>query len=477
MANLSDVMLTITSRKAIVMNGIAMVLLVIIDLLMTRQILPRGREAEDIMFILTVIICYGVGSWLFFKFTERISSRIRTRSRFFKLVHEFAIIVQFSLLGILLIIIFGNLASCYDYFSYCMTTRPLAVSVNAIASASAGVMLGLVAYKFLAWYRINNRNYIVLLYGIGAAALIMSITVDAGDKILLQKVVEENSPQGAVLESSWIYKTFEKYDGQVQYKVVNPEMTTLYVVPGSLTAIHKFLVYLVSDTPYVCTWAGTLLLLRQLYLSSGKRGKTSFPIRYWVLLSVPLLLYIIGSGIIFSLPPSDDPNRYYYRILFRAGTIGSSALFGIAFYVIVREVEQRRKIPLDEIKDYLTISAIGIVMIGISNEASGLQQTYGVAAHGLVFLSAFLYGIGLYYSAISISEDSSLRKIIRKSALELLDDIGTAQMEQEVQKRILKIVKSNKEKLEAGTGISCSVTEDDVKEYLEILKQELPKKT
>jgi hypothetical protein len=458
-ANLSDVMLTFTSRKAIVMNGIAMVLLVIIDLLMTRQILPRGREAEDIMFILTVIICYGVGSWLFFKFTERISSRIRNRSRFFKLVHKFAIIVQFSLLGILLIIIFGNLVSCYDYFSYCMTTRPLAVSVNAIASTSAGVMLGLVAY------------------GIGAAALIMSITVDAGDKILLQKVVEENSPQGAVLESSWIYKTFEKYDGQVQYKVANPEMTTLYVVPGSLTAIHKFLVYLVSDTPYVCTWAGTLLLLRQLYLSSGKRGKTSFPIRYWVLLSVPLLLYIIGSGIIFSLPPSDDPNRYYYRILFRAGTIGSSALFGIAFYVIVREVEQRRKIPLDEIKDYLTISAIGIVMIGISNEASGLQQTYGVAAHGLVFLSAFLYGIGLYYSAISISEDSSLRKTIRKSALELLDDIGTAQMEQEVQKRILKIVKSNKEKLEAGTGVSCSVTEDDVKEYLEILKQELPKKT
>jgi predicted permease len=68
------------------MNGIAMVVLVIIDLLITRQILPRGREAEDIMFILTVIICYGVGSWLFFKFTERISSRIRNRSRFFKLV-------------------------------------------------------------------------------------------------------------------------------------------------------------------------------------------------------------------------------------------------------------------------------------------------------------------------------------------------------------------------------------------------------
>lgn len=50
-------------------------------------------------------------------------------------------------------------------------------------------------------------------------------------------------------------------------------------------------------------------------------------------------------------------------------------------------------------------------------------------------------------------------------------------MEQDVQKRILKIVKSNKEKLESDTGISCSVTEDDVKEYFEILRQELKPKS
>jgi hypothetical protein len=465
-----------SSRRVAVITGAALVVLVVIDLLMTRQILPRDSKVEDTMFILTVVICYGIGSWILLRYTKRISREMRTRSQFFNLVHRFAIIIQFSLLGILVLIIYGNLTNCYDYFSFCMITRPLAVSVNAIASASAGVVLGLICYKFFSWFGVDRRNYIVLLYGLGAAALILSITVDAGDKILLQRVVEENSPEGASLESAWIYKTFEKYDGQVQYKVVNPETTTLYVVPDSLTAFHKFLVYLVSDTPYVFTWAGTLMLLRQFYISSGRRKNTSFPTRYLILLSIPLVLYIIGSGIIISLPPSDDPNRYYYRILFRAGTIGSSALFGLAFYVITREVEKRGKIAVERIKDYLTVSAIGIVMIGIANEASGLQQTYGVAAHGLVFLSAFLYSVGLYYLAISVSEDSSLRKAIRKSALELLDDIGTAQMEQELRKKILRIVEDNKDKMEEQTGgLSYTVTKNDLKEYMELILDEKKK--
>jgi len=84
----------------------------------------------------------------------------------------------------------------------------------------------------------------------------------------LQQVVEEKSPRGAVPESSWIYKSFEKYQGQVQYKVVNPETTTQYVVPDSMKALHKFLVYLVSNPPYILTWAATLMLLRQFYLSN-----------------------------------------------------------------------------------------------------------------------------------------------------------------------------------------------------------------
>jgi len=57
-----------------------------------------------------------------------------------------------------------------------------------------------------------------------------------------------------------------------------------------------------------------------------------------------------------------------------------------------------------------------------------------------------------------------------------LGDIGTAQMEQELEKRIVKIVEENKKKLEEETGgISYSLTDDDIKEYMVEVIQEKKK--
>jgi hypothetical protein len=192
-------------------------------------------------------------------------------------------------------------------------------------------------------------------------------------------------------------------------------------------------------------------------------------------------LYIIGSGLIISLPPAEDPYRYLFRILFRGGTIGSSILFGISFFIITRKVTEvgmrtRNILSVEKIKDYLTISAIGIVMIGIANEASALQQTFGAAAHGLVLLSSFLFSVGLYYSAISISQDNSLRKLIRKSTVQLLDNIGTAQMTEDLLVKIRKLVMKNQQILEEEAGIRSAINENNLKKDLELIMEERQKK-
>jgi hypothetical protein len=469
------------SRRVSVVTAVVITTLITIDLLATRQILFFDNTWQTIIFVLTIVVAYGLGSLILLTYTRKVRAveLVEKRNHFMKIIYFGVVIVQFSLLTILISIIVGNSVNCPNYVSLCMATRPLATSINAIASTGAGIILGVISFKFFSWFRTSNRNVMVLLYGLAAASLAMSITIDAADKILLQQVVEEKSPRGVVPESSWIYKSFDKYQGQVQYKVVNPETTTQYVVPDSMKALHKFLVYLVSNPPYILTWAATLMLLRQFYLSNYGPG-SKFPIKYWILLSVPLVLYVIGSGLIISLPPAEDPYRYLFRILFRGGTIGSSVLFGISFFIITRKVTEvgirnRNILSVERIKDYLTISAIGIVMIGIANEASALQQTFGAAAHGFVLLSSFMFSVGLYYSAISISQDDSLRKTIRKSAMQLLDNIGTAQMTDEFMARIKRLVVRNQQMLEDEAGIPSELNEKNLKEDMELVMEELRK--
>jgi hypothetical protein len=61
-----------------------------------------------------------------------------------------------------------------------------------------------------------------------------------------------------------------------------------------------------------------------------------------------------------SMAGVDEAYRYYFRILFRAGTIGGNIVFGLAFFVIARRIASSR------IKDYLIITGIGDTMVGIA---------------------------------------------------------------------------------------------------------------
>ena len=92
-----------------------------------------------------------------------------------------------------------------------------------------------------------------------------------------------------------------------------------------------------------------------------------------------------------------------------------------------------------------------------------------------VLLSSFMFSIGLYYSAISISQDDTLRKTIRKSAMQLLDNIGTAQMTEEFMARIKKLVLRNQQMLEDEVGIASELNENNLKEDMELVMEELRK--
>ena len=94
------------NRKITIISGIVIIFLVIIDLLMTRQILSYSNDIGLIMFFLTVIVGFGIGSWILLRYTGKISQEIRSKSHFINLMYWMLTITQFSLLGILLFVPF-----------------------------------------------------------------------------------------------------------------------------------------------------------------------------------------------------------------------------------------------------------------------------------------------------------------------------------------------------------------------------------
>jgi hypothetical protein len=455
---------SLTNPKVSISTAAVIIILIIVDLFATRQILYLDNTSEIILFTLTVIVGYGLGSWILLEYTRRVTASLRSRSLLINTTHWTVTAIQFSLFVILLSVLFNNSINCFDYFSKCTNVRTETTLVYVISTIAASIIMGIISFKFFSWYSINKRNFMVLFFGLSTATFAIAITEDAYTKLIFIYVLEEKSPSGAEPQASFIYLNSEKYKGEIQYKVVNPDTTSLWILPSSLVSLKNSLDYLAA-LPYVFTWLGVAALLRH-YYKSVKPGK--FPIKFWIILAIPLVLYLIGSGLIISLP-ADIPYRFYFRLIFRGGTIASSLLFGLAFYVTTRNVTTVK------VRDYLAISAMGIIPIGIANEISALQQTYGVAAHSLVFLSSYLFVIGLYSLAISVSQDSSLRKSIRKSTLELLGEMGTAQMEQETLGKIRKLAQNNKQDLEDQSGISSSLTTDAVRNYTELVIAEMRK--
>jgi hypothetical protein len=83
------------------------------------------------------------------------------------------------------------------------------------------------------------------------------------------------------------------------------------------------------------------------------------------------------------------------------------------------------------VRDFMIISAYGLVLLFTSNQANilvfGPYPPFGLATISFMGLSSYLVLVGIYYSAISVAEDSKLRQSIGHFALEeakLLDSMA-----------------------------------------------------
>ncbi len=86
--------------------------------------------------------------------------------------------------------------------------------------------------------------------------------------------------------------------------------------------------------------------------------------------------------------------------------------------------------------------------------------------------------IGIYSSAIKVSSDIEIRKIIRKSITEqskFLDDIGSAQIEHQLETQALNLSKEHSEQLASSAGIQSEIPTEELKDYVRKAIEEIDK--
>jgi hypothetical protein len=123
--------------------------LVTIDLLATRQVIPVDSLSEPVIFILTVVVGYGIGSWILFVYTSQITKEIRQKSSLIKWMHLSMWSVQFFLAFLLILVVYTG------------DTSVLTSSVYTISSLAATCILTIMSVKFFMWYGSKKESKII----------------------------------------------------------------------------------------------------------------------------------------------------------------------------------------------------------------------------------------------------------------------------------------------------------------------------
>lgn len=319
------------------------------------------------------------------------------------------------------------------------------VFVTYVSNFFTAGLLVLFALRFISWYKDKSHSLGILLYALAFLILAVSeILAGLGSEYLLSQKEDIITPISEVKFTNF------------------PE--------GSFYNIYFSFSRYVGYSSFLLTLIASALLL---YHYSKK---TNTP-RMIIILALPILSYT--SSILDALNIYDtdtNPDLFSYYIYQTLVAISAGSLFAFCFWIV------SRKLPKSSIKTFLNITAYGFILLSLTNNVGVTTASYppfGINALSLLSLSSYFVLFGLYSSALSLSQDITLRQHLRsiaKNDNNLLSSIGTAQMEREVNRAIgeLKDVADEHEKeLAEKTGIETPIAESEVEDYLKQVIEEV----
>ena len=392
--------------------------------------------------VVLFVAIFGVYAFGQFFILEMVKSKNRQVSGSIGIRENLITIVQYALTSIIVIVILEILFSSQYH-------RDLLIASTTISYGAAIFLTALLAWKLFSWYKIHKKQSLVLLFGLAAAGIALtSISYLFWSDAVL------------VMKASVVFPESE-VNFDPGYEEGSPLNLLDYVLHVTLTAFVLLL------------WGGTVVLLYHNFKRIGQ-------VKFWVLVTLPVISFMGILTVLYqelaptSLAPILTPPNLMIPIwlLYYSG-LSMGVIIGLSFILIGRFLEHGT-----HSRDYMIITGFGFVIFIWAYSAiltHAAYPPYGIATVSALPLSLFMILNGLSYSAISVAQDETLRRSIRKSVkdMKFLGSIGTAQMEQELQKRVLTIAKENSDVMTDETGVQPSLTEDEMKEYLDMVVNEI----
>jgi nitrogen-specific signal transduction histidine kinase len=375
---------------------------------------------------------YVAGQYFILQFIKEKTKEIRSKSFQLNTTHRVVSVVQYTLVAIFVLVILEILITKQYHVNNLVAATLISYSLNVF-------LLVLFAKRLLKWYRSNRNSIVIILYSISALTFAFSSSIalvaDYRNLIIKEEVITSQSPI--------IFPSFD---------------------PGTLTSLLSDIYRHSNNIATLLVWSTTVLLLYHYFDKQNKLAKAKF----WTLLILPLIYYMSTVLIDFDLyTPQTDSEAFYYYAFLSLNATAAGILFGLAFRTVAKSIR-----PNSAVRDYIIISGYGFVLLFIANQAT-LTPTpfppFSLAAVSTMGLAAYLIYIGIYSAGISMSEDINLRQTIRKSAIEeskLLVSIGSAQIHQQLEKKVLQSAKDRADKMTNQTGVQLSLTDADMKQYL-----------
>jgi hypothetical protein len=404
------------------------------------------EEARIVLFSSIAVIAIVSGSIAVLHNVRKVKAEVASNNQVLLFISRIMPYIQYTIIA-LLILITLQIIFTLEFLNFFL------VASLALSWSTGVILMGVMSFKLIQWY-MAKRNRLLLLHAAASVMFCATLGLTIVPQILI------------TIQSSSVY--VNSHSTEVKPFQFNPG------VLSTLFAIISIANWMVLPLWFI-VWAATAVMLSHYSMEIGRT-------KYWTMLAVPLASVIIAtiSWIVFlpSLSSIFDQRAILYTMMAFVSILASGFLLSFAFMTISKDIEKRMH---TKINDYLGISAIGIALVFVSffaNPSAGSYLPFGVLSASFFAFGAYLFFSGIYASAVSIGSDSGLRQSIRKSVAQqskLLDSIGTAHMERAIQETVLKVAKDQQEQLEEQTGIEPSLSEDDMKQYLEQVIEELKK--